>query len=592
MFKGIQHESFISIYDIFENQVKYAPENIAIISDNQVTYQQLQTIIQNIELKILSTLNIEHIDVAAIVMQPSIDFVATMFALLKLGITYIPIDSSYPVSYQRKVISDTNASVVFINCDDENFHNSININKKDRPVVLGKENFRKKYNDIAYIINTSGTTGGNKSVMIRTDGLVNLFRSCKGIFHITARDIVPLFHSIAFDFSIWEIFIALLNGACLKIVPNKIRRDPSAYAEYIHREKVTILNITPTYFYQLEKYIIKNKAKDVKLKLILFGGERLSPENLKCWFQNKLSKKIDSYNMYGITEGTIHSTYKKIDQEFINSSESNIGYPLPGVLLAIVDDKDNAIINNSIGELCISGESVTAGYLNEDKFQTTYMIYKDLDGTGERFWFKTGDLVSRNKFFEFIYHGRKGGYLKINGVRVNLENIEKYILEDSNISNAVVMIEKPNNSDRDFIVAYIQSEILSGDNECSVLENLKNKLPMHMVPNQLFFVKNFPKNINGKLDTKEIRRLAKKNFRTKKYDREDIEQGIRRIWADILNNGQLQSNQNFFDVGGTSLNLLTLFAKVSTYFNVDIQLIDLIKNSTIMKQAKFIYELE
>lgn len=585
-------ENFNSIYDLFEIQASCAPENVAVISNESVTYQELKRRIRIIEVKILSVLDIENVKIAAIIMQPSTDFVATMLALLKLGITYIPIDINYPLSYQEKIISDVNASITLTNTDSIQVPNRININRKCDATAIKREKLKKRMNDIAYIINTSGTSGENKSVLIKTGGLINLFNASKEIFHIDSEDVIPLFHSVSFDFSIWEILWTLSNGACLKIVPDIIRRNPSAYANYIHKENITILNITPTYFYQLSRYLIKYNAEEIKLKFVLFGGEKLSSENLKIWFENKLSIKIELYNMYGITEGTIHSTYKKVSSDFAYLSQSNIGVPLPGVSLAIIDDDANAVNLNSIGELCISGESVTAGYLNDDKFNQSYFLYKNLDETGEKIWFRTGDLVSKNDSLEYIYYGRKNGYLKINGFRINLEKIEKTILEDTNINSAVVVTEEVSEVNKKLIVAYVQTEFFDNDDEHKVIKTLKNKLPEHMVPNKIFFVETFPLNVNGKLDLERIKKEARSNYLRSGSETEDVRRHIKRIWKDILIGRKIFFDQNFFDAGGTSLSLLTLLAKITSSFDVNIQLIDLIKNPTIIKQVKLICELK
>lgn len=589
-----------TIYDFFfEKAILLNTKTAISYNHGHISYSDLLKRIDEIA-AVLSHYNVNSSCKVALYMSPSVDFIATMFACFKMGIAYIPLNKAYPRDYLNNIMQDANVDFILINevtefvTVGEHYHTPINISGNSNLPSSDIE-IKRTFNDCAYIIYTSGTTNKPKGVVIKQDSIFNLMAATKQLYNINDQDVILLFHSLSFDFSVWEILSALLAGAELVIVPDHMKQNIEDFFAFLVENKVSILNTTPSFFYQLLILLQRQPSSmlaGLKLRLIIFGGEKLSPHQLQSWFNLGISKDALLYNMYGITEGTIHSTFKKILPEDTQLPESNIGSALAGIELAIVSDEGIIVQNSGVGELYLTGVSIAQGYLNHSELNNEGFILKNLDGLGTKRWFKTGDLVQRNQDGELLYVGRKKDFIKINGFRVNYLEIENALRSEKNISNIWVTSYAPV-IDSPRLVVFLEGNTNMVD-ETTVKKTLNEKLPSYMHPHKIFILEKFPLTLNGKLNQDELLHYighADTRASSRLLKSPSIVDRIHYAWCMTLQCTHVEEDVNFFDAGGDSLTLLKLHAFMLDSLELDISLKNLIRFSTINQQIEYFTEM-
>lgn len=583
-----------NIFDDFVYQAKLNQEKIAIIDgDCHVTYHRFLCEIDEIAL-ILSQSGFSSNSVIAIALLPSYQFLLYMFACLKLKITYIPLDANYPLPYIEAILKNAQVSALISksslisNINDITLIDIDHFPAKNFPIKHARDDFVME--NIAYLIYTSGSTGQPKGVMMQHDNLISLLDATKELFPVTNKDVIPLFHSLAFDLSIWEICFALTNGAKLVIVPPAIKQSVTEYCQFLLQHKASMLTLTPSMLYLILD-IFANRAmidlEEIHLRYVISAGEALYPARIKKWFELPIFKQTILYNMYGITEGTIHSTVRQITKEDTNSDASPIGVPLPNVKVMIIDDNDDVVADNTIGELCLSGRSVTPGYFNAEELnQASFITKKMKDGQEIRF-FKTKDLVKMLPSGELEYIERKNRVVKIRGFRISAKQIENQLLISEFVDNAVVTtFLASDNTNR--LVAYLQGNQDYID-IVAIRKALKETLPEYMCPNKFIIVDEIPLTINGKTDINALINLQQSPvFNDDSPAEYTIEEKIRKAWQKILNRESIDEEENFFDAGGDSLLLPRLLFILKQDIDERIEIVDLVKFPTIKKLSLYI----
>lgn len=299
--------------------------------------------------------------------ERSPEMVIGILAILKAGGVYVPIDPDYPKERIHYMLEDSNVSILLLQHHllegtDYQSHTVFLDDPSSYDAEPSNLNLSVMPNQLAYVIYTSGTTGNPKGTLIEHKNVVRLLFNNKNVFDFNASDTWTLFHSFCFDFSVWEMYGALLYGGKLVIVPKQIAKNPERYLQLLKSEAVTILNQTPSYFYQLMQEERADPESNLNIRKIIFGGEALNPSFLKDWkLKYPLTQLI---NMYGITETTVHVTYKEITEREINEGRSNIGQPIPTLQAYILDEYQRIQVMGIPGELYVAGEGLARGYLN------------------------------------------------------------------------------------------------------------------------------------------------------------------------------------------------------------------------------------
>ncbi|WP_188476188.1 non-ribosomal peptide synthetase, partial [Dokdonia pacifica] len=564
-----------SIVQRFLDQVKVHPDNIGISwSSGEMTYEELDKKSTQLANFLINTNAIGLEDKVAVVLPKTENLIITILAVLKTGAAYVPIDPSYPEDRKTFIIEDASCKVLI----DESFINDSLDLILNESTTLPKVAI--KNDNLAYIIYTSGTTGRPKGVMIEHGNVLSLLDSCFVEFEVSEKDVWTLFHSYCFDFSVWELFGGLLTGANVLIISNEEARNQEVFTQLMREYEVTVFSQTPSAFYNF----IALESQIPTLRYVVFGGEALNPFKIKDW--SDANPQVKLINMYGITETTVHVTYKELTREELSSSLSNIGKPLLFANCYVLDQEQSLLPYGRSGELYISGEGVARGYLNRPDVQEDKFVLCPFDDNEKMY--RTGDLVRFMPSGELEYLGRIDDQVKVRGYRIELDEIKKQIDTYSGVQqSAVSLIEMPDGDKS--IAAYIT---LTNQHSISDLKlHLSTKIPEYMIPS--FFVKmdEIPINSNGKVDkTKLPSPLDSQSNETQEIipPSTDLEIKLHEIWSSLLNTERFGLKHNFFELGGHSLKATRLIAAIHKAFEVRLELKQIFANPTLEDQANLI----
>ena len=492
--------SFASIAQTISFWAIETPSAIAIKDGNiQLSYAELEektTILANI---LSQNFSIIAGDLIAISMERGVSLIVAMIAVIKCRATYIPIDQYKPPLWIQEVLSESKPKIVLT--DSVNFKN-INYPKKLNLSTLEYElekcflNNNPKDTDACYVIYTSGTTGSPNGVFVNNRNLINLLSVSNMIYSFSESDTWCLFHSYSFDFSVWEIWGALAFGGRLVIAPHFTCRSPKDFYKLIKKEEITILNQTPSAFYPLQHEFIENDSTE-KLKFVIFGGDRLDCSCISPWLNYFGYDKPKLFNMFGITETTIHVTYHKIALTELGISP--IGFPLPSFDIKLLDDDKNLVSDGEVGEITITGPCVTAGYRFNQKLTSSRFI-PDSCGTLRYY---SGDLARFDKKIGYVYIGRKDQQIKFNGYRIEIGEIESAINKQDNVSQSAVVFDKKNPNAQK-IIAYVILNQEKSFNTSQLRKSLRQLIPYYMLPTKIIVIKSLPLTTNSKVDREKL----------------------------------------------------------------------------------------
>ncbi len=576
-----------TIIHIFQDQVLKNPQNIALcINNQQISYAQLNHRSNNV-VRLLNKHGIENKSLIGILTKRSLNTIISIIGVLKTGSAYLPLDHEQPINRIKFIIKDSNIDFTLITDQTKYFStkicNCLNIDEIDHNQYHLEPTIKINSQDNAYIIYTSGTTGRPKGVLITHLNLIRLFVNSKNPFDFTKNDVWTLSHSYCFDFSVWEIFGALLFGSKLVIVPKHYILDIKKFYELLVREGVSVLNQTPSAFYILLYYIEAQLKKLLSLRYIIFGGEALSPSNLKKWYLKYPNTKL--INMYGITETTVHVTYKEISLDEIEKNVSNVGIPLPTTQVLILDKYMKLSPIGCIGEIYVGGLGVGKGYINQNEMNLNSFVYNPY--FKNLLLYKSGDLGRRLPNGEIEYIGRNDSQIELRGYRIEIGEIEKQISSIEKISQVKVVLVNQDDALKAYIAAYYTA-VEEIDN-ITIINHLSSVLPGYMIPSFFHQMESIPLNSNGKFDIKKLP-VIDKNDVEKNFPENEIEIKLAVIWSQILelNFSNICVDVSFFEVGGHSLNATFLASKIHKDFNVEIPISEIFNSQTIKEQALFI----
>ncbi|MCP4215067.1 MAG: AMP-binding protein, partial [bacterium] len=361
-----------------------------------------------------------------------------------------------------------------------------------------------------------------------------LFFNDKFPFQFNNNDTWTMFHSHCFDFSVWEIYGALLFGGKLIIIPKMTARDPKEFAGVLQKEKVTVLNQTPSAFYNLSREV--GPGEPTALRYIIFGGEALNPGKLAEW-QIKYPH-IKLINMYGITETTVHVTFKEITRDDIQNSISNIGKPIPTLstyVLSLPAQGNTTRYLQPIGvpgELCVAGAGLARGYLNRPQL-TAEKFVENPFRPGE-YMYRSGDMARLLQNGEMEYLGRTDLQVQVRGFRVEPAEIENRLLKHESVHEALVLTGEHVPGET-YLCAYV---VAASDSAAELMPALRNFLakdvPDYMLPSYFMPLDKIPLTANGKLDRKALPLPNVKSHITYIHPRDNTEEKIVRIWEELL----------------------------------------------------------
>ncbi len=437
------------IHGRFHRQSQSTPDAPALVfEDGMLTYRQLEEESNRLA-HYLRALGVGPEVLVGLYMDRSPEMVVGILGILKAGGAYVPVDTVYPQSRIEFMLADSGVGILLTHSsllDSLPSHRAKTIClDRERDTIAGYSceppSVCGTPSNAAYVIYTSGSTGKPKGSLVTHANVIRLFDATDDWFHFDGSDVWTLFHSYAFDFSVWEIWGALLYGGKLVIVPYWVSREPGAFYELLCREGVTVLNQTPSAFYQLIASEERTGASpELALRFVVFGGEALDLQKLRPWFERHGDRRPRLVNMYGITETTVHVTYCELSKELAEQSPgSMVGRPIPDLQVYVLDENLNPVPIGAKGELYVSGGGLSRGYLGRPELTAERMLPHPFSSRpGERLY-RTGDVARIRDDGELEYAGRADSQVKIRGFRIELGEIESALAEHPGVREAVVL---------------------------------------------------------------------------------------------------------------------------------------------------------
>jgi amino acid adenylation domain-containing protein len=604
------------LHERFELQVRQTPGLTAVVcgsekptddldapNDEALTYSELNARANRLARRLLE-LGVRRHSLVGICMERSLDLLVGILGVLKAGGAYVPLDPTQPRARLELILRDTGLKVL-VSKDSlgDRFHDLwiklVYLDSEQAEIDCYSPddlNLSASNADPAYVIYTSGSTGEPKGVVVSHYNVTRLFKTTAEWFAFNNQDVWTLFHSPAFDFSVWEIWGALLHGGRLVVVPFGASRDPKAFARLISKQGVTVLNQTPSAFYPLlQQAEFIDPAHNPALRLVIFGGEALNVQLLKPWFGQRGEDGARLVNMYGITETTVHATYRPLKRQDLVSNRSVIGAPLNDLQIYLVDNDANPVPIGVIGEIIVGGAGVSQGYLNHPDLTAEKFIPDPFSSLPGARCYLSGDLARRTPDGDLEYIGRRDQQVKIRGFRIELGEIESALGSYPGIKGAAVKLwplgQGETGDDATQLAAYLVAE---EPLQHSVLRRyLKDRLPEYMLPAAFVFLSKIPLTPNGKVDREALPApsiTAGEMGRGYQAPRTNLEQVLTRMWAEILGVDRLGVNDNFFELGGHSIMAIRLTSMIADLMKIDVGVALIFNQPTVAGYAGSLVE--
>ncbi|MEV7627238.1 amino acid adenylation domain-containing protein [Actinoplanes sp. NPDC089786] len=546
-----------TLTELFEAQALRTPDRVAVTDGStRYTYAELDGRADRLAAR-LRTAGAGPERLVAIRMPRSAGLIVALLAVLKTGAAYLPIDPGEPPDRAAFIVADAGACLVLTG--DEGTDGEEQPGAGARP------------DGAAYVIYTSGSTGRPKGVVVTHDNVVRLFAGARHRFDLNADDVWTLFHSVAFDFSVWEIWGPLLHGGRLVVVGYETSRSPRAFLDLLRAERVTVLSQTPSAFYQL----IEGATDGLALRYVVLGGEPLDRGRLAPWFRRHPAGRPQLINMYGITETTVHVTWSAIDPDAAGRDAGLIGTALPGLRTHVLDAALQPLPPGVTGELYVSGPGLARGYLGRPGLTAARFVADPYGPPGARMY-RTGDRARWTDTGELEFAGRADDQVKIRGFRIEPGEVAARLLTHPDVAEAAVVAYEHAPGD-----TRLAGYLVAAGGAAEIRGWLAERLPAHLVPSALVKVDRLPLTRNGKLDRAALPKPETPSEGTGEAARTPREQILCGLFADVLGVPDVGRTANFFDLGGHSLSATTLIGRIRTFLDAEVPIATLFAAPTV-----------
>ena len=588
---------FGCLHQWFEAQVEKTPSSVALkFLEEQLTYEELNHQANQLG-HYLQSLGVKPETKVGICLERSLSMVVGILAILKAGGAYVPLDPSNPQERLHYILEDSQVQLLVTNSPLSNILDGKNVVYLDQeadkiaqypgsnPVSgVGGDN-------LAYMIYTSGSTGKPKGVLIEHQHVIQFIKAAEACYQFGERDVWTMFHSKAFDASVWELWGGLLYGGCVVVVSSEVSRDSEAFYNLLVAEQVSVFIQTPSAFFQLMQVDEYSKLREkLNLRLVLVGGETLSFPLLQPWFERHGDEMPQLVNIYGVTETTIIATFRALQTADVKTTASFIGEPMPNSRIYLLDKYQQPVPIGVVGEIYIGGGSVARGYWQRPELTQERFLPNFLSNHPEERLYKTGDLGRYLPNGEFEYKGRIDNQVKIRGFRIELGEIQAKLGEHEGIRECVVLAHGDELNHKR-LVAYIVPENSLEADIPDIRHYLHEKLPEYMIPSAFVVLDKFPLTPNGKVDSRALPipeaatgRLAS-NFVPPSTPTQEI---LAHLWGSILKIQQVGIDDNFFALGGHSLLATQVISRIRTTFQVELPLRKLFELPTVAQLSEAI----
>jgi amino acid adenylation domain-containing protein len=591
-------------HHLFEHQARQTPGAVALTCRlESLTYGQLDTRANQLAHR-LRAAGVTAESLVGLLLERSVDLVVGVLGILKAGGAYVPVDATNPPDRVAAILGDAGVGVVVTSAGlavrvPPSVGTVVRIDEEAAALAaLPTDALEVSVTgaNAAYVIYTSGSTGKPKGVVATHRNVVRLFEATRQWFKFGPSDVFTLFHSIAFDFSVWELWGALLYGGRVVVVPQEVTRAPDRFHALLGAEGVTVLNQTPSAFRMLQQVDVGlgGAAPALALRYIVFGGEVLDVGSLRPWVERHGDEVPQLINMYGITETTVHVTYRRLRRADVEGRVGSvIGVPLPDLTLYLLDGQGQRVPVGVPGEIYVGGAGVVRGYLNRASLTAERFVADPFAGIPGARLYRSGDQARWLADGDLEYLGRLDTQVKIRGFRIEIGEIEAVLRQAPGVTEAVV-VPREDSANGKILVAYYTSVGATVEpNATSLRAHVAGLLPEHMVPSRFVLVDRIPLTINAKVDQRALPAPGRRRpalARPMVAPRTPVESWVASHWGDLLNLDEIGVDDPFFELGGTSLTAVRLLARLSQEAGTSFPALLLFRAPTVAEMAKILEE--
>ncbi|MFE3262550.1 amino acid adenylation domain-containing protein, partial [Nocardia sp. NPDC059229] len=601
-----------TLSSLFDLAVAANPERVAVrFGDEELTYFDLDRRANVLARRLIGE-GAGPESLVAVLLPRSADLVVALLAVIKTGAGYVPIDPTYPADRIAYVLSDARpTSVITDSTVQVELPGELNtvlldgfsleagniVDAADGPVTDADRRAALRPDHVAYVIYTSGSTGRPKGVAVAHRNVVRLMANTDREFGFGPDDVWTLFHSYAFDFSVWELWGPLLYGGKLVVVDYYVSRSPEQFLELLRREQVTVLNQTPSAFYQLaeadriatsasrESDTAAGDQQSLALRYVVFGGEALELRRLSDWVARHGDSTPYLVNMYGITETTVHVSVRVLDADTIAAATGSVvGRAIAGLRVYVLDDRLHPVPVGVAGEMYVAGPQLARGYLGRPDLSAARFVASPFEARGggavpgERLY-RSGDVARWNRFGELEYLGRADDQVKVRGFRIELGEIESAVLAQPGVAQAAVIVREDQPGDQR-IVAYVVPENGIAPAVDAVRDGAAELLPSYMVPSAIVVLDRIPLTVNGKLDRRALPAPAAQ-ARAFRAPETPVQETVAAVFAEVLDLPRVGLDDDFFDLGGNSLIATRVVSRIGAALDTTVAVRTLFEATTV-----------
>jgi amino acid adenylation domain-containing protein len=499
-----------ALHALFTERIEAHLDDVAVADDqSSLTYRELINASSRIA-GALQAAGASPGKLVGLALERSVYLVAAMLGVFRAGCGYVPLDPRYPADRLSFMQEDSGVSLTLVD-QPVGLATALRTLGLDEALRCGRQPVEPPVSpaDCAYVMYTSGSTGTPKGVRVSHGNLLSLFSATSSLLPASAADTWTLFHSASFDFSVWEIWDALLHHGRLVVVPTETAMSPDSFLALLSEHRVTILNQVPSVFKYLTEAYLRLGTPRLELRRIVFGGEALDLPSVARWCNAVRGPKPELINMYGVTEGTIHVTYKKLTTEDLAMERpfTPIGRPLPHADFVLVDDALAPVRQGEQGEILVGGSGVADGYVNRSLLNAERFLTPSF-APGRHY--RTGDVAVQRIDGEFEFVGRLDDQIKIRGFRIEPAEVSSAIRLLPGVADAAVVPGKSALGETS-ITAYYTSRASSENRPISPRDlraSLARVLPSHMIPARFVRLESLPLSASGKTDLNVLRDRA------------------------------------------------------------------------------------
>lgn len=574
-----------NLVHFFEKQVEANPNKTALVfKDQELSYSQLNVAANQLAHYLKEEFQVRSNDLVGVMIERSHWAVISILGILKAGAAYVPIDPGFPEERRNYIIADTQLSILVTHSQQDNRSQQGKLNYIEIDQLLNTTSGKNKVhnlsisipsNSLAYVIYTSGSTGQPKGVLIEHKGICNTILSQKEVFQITADSRCTQFFSFSFDASVLDLFTALLSGAKLYILPEQMKQDPLSLVRYIRQHQIDVVTLLAVYFNQLNVHDLAG------VKTLVLGGDKAEPEKVNTFLQYG-----NCFNSYGPTETSVCATVFKLEKGQSDISLIPIGKPISNTQIYILDELGQLVPEGQVGEIYISGSGIARGYLNQPELTESKFQFHSFSRQANTKMYRTGDMACWLPDGNIDFRGRKDDQVKIRGYRIELREIEAVILQVPMIDKCVITTHKESSSQK--LIAYIVQHNQPFNQE-ALLTFLRIKLPEYMLPDLFIPLETLPLNAIGKVDKSQLP-LPNINHSNQPFlaPRNETEKILANIFKNLLHLDRVGVHDNFFQIGGDSINAIQVIYQINQRLKVELSLVRLFQYPTIIQLSNWI----